>query len=508
VALAIGRRFTALSALLLAFVAAFLGLLSSVAYRAPIPVAVTTLFAVPAVLEWYAWQHRRSVRAIVVLAVTTSAVLLGVSVAANAVYDQYWGPTHPESTLAAPPSSPAEWIWAGATTIDGTHVNAKVRDRDAAVRLAVSDRPDLSDARWSESIEPDRHGIARFEVTGLAPDAEYHYAIEVDGAVDTVRQGRVRTLPVGPASFRVAAGACAITGSNGAVFDTIRERDPLLYLALGDLHYANISTNSPSAIRRALDQVLTAPSQAALYRSTSTSYVWDDHDYGGNDADSTSRSRPAAHLVYREYVPHHALPSGDAGGIYHAFTVGRLRFIATDTRSYRSPPQVPVAERTLLGAEQLAWFEAELRGAAADDLGVVWLNPTPWVGEASASSDTWAGFDVERRHIADVIVALGLADRMVMLAGDAHMVAIDDGANTDYSSTGAGGFPLLHNAALDRPGGVKGGPYSEGTFPGGGQYGELDVDDDGETLRVTLRGMRYTGEPIVERTYTLALPPA
>jgi len=39
-----------------------------------------------------------------------------------------------------------------------------------------------------------------------------------------------------------------------------------------------------------------------------------------------------------------------------------------------------------------------------------------------------------------------------MVSGDADMVALDDGTNTDYSTNGSGFLPRLHSAAVDRPG--------------------------------------------------------
>ena len=50
---------------------------------------------------------------------------------------------------------------------------------------------------------------------------------------------------------------------------------------------------------------------------------------------------------------------------------------------------------------------------------------------------------------------------------------------------------------------VKGGPYSEGTFPGGGQFGLVDIDDLGDHIVVTMRGMRWDGAALVtlERSF-------
>ena len=86
------------------------------------------------------------------------------------------------------------------------------------------------------------------------------------------------------------------------------------------------------------------------------------------------------------------------------------------------------------------------------------------------------------------------------------MVAIDDGTNTDYATAGGTGFPLLQASPLDRPPSVKGGPYSEGTFAGAGQFGLVDVvDDGGPTVTVRLSGRTWDGRELVayERTFTV-----
>lgn len=72
-----------------------------------------------------------------------------------------------------------------------------------------------------------------------------------------------------------------------------------------------------------------------MYGQAPVAYVWGDHDYGGNDADRTSPSRPAAMRTYRQMTPHYPLADGPEEPIYRAFTVGRVRFVMTDTRSAR-----------------------------------------------------------------------------------------------------------------------------------------------------------------------------
>jgi hypothetical protein len=497
-------RFEAVGATVMALGAAGLGVLSAVQYPPQVAVVIGVVFFVPAFLHWLAWQREHDVHHLFVTLVVTVLLLGGMWGGATQVYGEYFGPTHPSSVVAAE-ASELRWAWSGGTTATSTTVVAKARSAHERARVLLSERADLQDARASAPVALDggeEGGVIRARFDDLSPGTTYHYAVELDGVVDTTRSGTLRTLPDGPAGFTVAFAACARTGSNGAVFDAIRAEAPLVYINDGDLHYANISQDDEELFREALDDVLEAPGQSALYRSTSAAYVWDDHDYSGNDANETAVPKPAAQAVYRQYVPHHELAGGvEEGPVYQAFTAGRVRFLLTDTRSTRTPQSAPDdADKYMLGPEQERWLVDELTRASRGEGIVVWVNPVPWIGAPAEGSDSWAGYATQRARIADRIAELGLADRMLMLSGDAHMVALDDGTNSDYSSTGGEGFPVLHAGALDRPGGVKGGPYSDGTYPGSGQYGLVEVSDDGgDTITVTLSGRTWDGRTLVER---------
>ena len=397
-----------------------------------------------------------------------------------------------------------EWAWAGALSSDSFTVTARLANGAGRVRLAVGTNPELTDARYFEpSAAPAQDDpVVRFQVTGLAPDTSYRYGIEVDGRLDDVARGRIATPPAGPASFTFAVAGCARTGSNGAVFDAIRAANPLFFLETGDFFYANIDSNDVARFRAQYDANLTAAAQAELFRSTPIAYVWDDHDYGPNDADSTSPARVAAHEAYRRYVPHYPLAGQPGTPINQAFTIGRVRFLLTDTRSNRSPDSVPEAERSMLGAGQRAWLERELLAARDHYALVVWVNPNPWIAPGSSGADNWGGYEAERRELADFIADSDITN-LLMLSGDGHMLAIDDGTNSDYSSRAAGGFPVFQAAPLDRRPSVKGGPYSEGTNLAGGQFGLVTVRDPGVgPVDVTLSGRTYTGAEVLHHEFT------
>jgi hypothetical protein len=151
---------------------------------------------------------------------------------------------------------------------------------------------------------------------------------------------------------------------------------------------------------------------------------------------------------------------------------------------------------SLLGKRQLEWLKGELLAGSSGGGLVVWVSSVPWIAPADPARDDWGGYASERQEIADFIAQHQIRN-LVMVAGDAHMVALDDGKNSDYSRTGGGGFPILHAGALDRAGSVKGGPYSHGAFPGGGHYGLLRVEDNGKSLSVRLAGKDAEGNELV-----------
>ncbi|RDI55274.1 alkaline phosphatase D family protein [Nocardia mexicana] len=486
-------RWEALGAVLIALAATMLGIFAAVEYQPIYAMALAGGAMVPSVLLWLSWQHRRTALELLVLAIVTLLLLGATWVGASRVYAIYFGPTHPESTAPALAVDRVDWVWSGELRPDGLTVTARLAagHRDAALRIVADDGTAVDTA----PVAAGEHRIARMRAEGLRPGTRYAYTVVVDGTPDSTRGiGRFTTPVDGPMSFRVTVGACARVGSNGAVFDALAAEQALFYLALGDLHYANIESTTPAPFFAAYDRLLTRPGQAALYRSNPIAYVWDDHDYGPNDAGAAAPGREASRTAFGTTVPHYPFTSA-SGTVNQAFTIGRVRFVLTDDRSAET-------ETSMLGTEQLRWLTDELVQSSRTHALVVWGNSVPWIGAARPGADGWAGHADERQRIADALAAANVRN-LVSVGGDAHMVAIDDGTNSDYSSQGGAGFPILQAASLDRPGSVKGGPYSEGTFPGGGRYGVLDVTDNGATVTVTLTGKRWDGTVLTRYEYSV-----
>ncbi len=419
--------------------------------------------------------------------------------------------------------------WVGGVTTNRATAKVRLARPGQTARLALSTSPNLSRARYFGPVqsETNQHEVVEFDLERLAPDTQYYYAIEIDGRLERGKQARFRTFPEAPKSFSFAFASCARTASTSDVFDAIRENNPLFYMNIGDFHYLDLTNSSIDKFRQAYDLVLSSPQQAKLYRSTAFFYMWDDHDYGGNNANKKSLSQEAVRRAYREYVPHYPLAAGEgAEPIYQSFNVGRTKFIVTDLRSERdSVTNKDDAAKSMMGARQKQWFKQELLAANGKFPVIFWISTVPWLGEvgtnyyrvttndwgflhhttltnspsnrtnrdagrggrgpgsgrgagtrggggrggaqtnapAIGDQDHWSVFSTERREICDFIKSNHIQG-VAILHGDSHMLAADDGSNGDFATGGGVRIPVMCGGPLDQNPSLKGGPYSQGVY--------------------------------------------
>lgn len=408
-----------------------------------------------------------------------------------------------------------EHVWCGATTHSSVWVRARVQG--SAARLAVDTDAAFPSPMFFGPASPTGDSMVSIAASGLTPGTRHHYTIEVDGTLETAAAGQFVTHPEPgqPASFTIGAGSCAgqsgqfveDRNSNAPIFDTIRTRAIaegwLFFLHMGDMHYWDIGGPGSlepdptlAAYRRSYDAVLSfngqglSARQGQLWRNLPIVYQWDDHDYGPNNSDRTHPGRDNAQTAYRERVPHYPLAEDDAGGgIYHTFQVGRILFMVSDHRSYRDPNSAADGpNKTMLGSAQKTWMRDVL--STTDARVLVWANE-----QYQSSVDSWQSFQTEQAELRDMLDELGWLDRMLILSGDIHHLAMDTGGG----QTNPWGVPTYLFSAIDADPGNGGQPI-EGFFdtgpssPGRNRYGTLQVDDNGDQITVTGIGWIGTQE--------------
>lgn len=344
-----------------------------------------------------------------------------------------------------------------------TNSSANDADQDSLEdRLVTSSTDDTTNNSYSALR--DAPLTVTVTVTNLTSSTTYYYArLATDGSI--VREGQIRTAPDAKQGFRFATAACATTGSQHSIFSTIQEQEePLFFLHLGDFHYADLNTTSiTERFTKGFDMVLGSQTQSQLLSNTGLVYMYDDHDWlGSNSYGSNELGRDAALHAYQSAIPVVSYGTNASLGrrpaMYHAFTIGSVRFIVSDLRAESSLEHI-------YSEKQKQWLMAELAQTASYDF-MVWVTPSPWIGE-DPGDDSWMGHVQDRAELSEFISSrFHKTQNLLAIAGDAHMLAWDDGSHTYYGNrtdtSGLSSFPLLQTGPLDRYGSVKGGPYSEG----------------------------------------------
>jgi alkaline phosphatase D len=407
---------------------------------------------------------------------------------------------------ASPATNPLQWAWVGAPTSSGAEVVAQV-DSEVGCRLVVSTSAALTSPTYSATVtadEADDH-VVRLPITGLAAGTVYHWGVEVDGDLAPQR-GTFTTHPAaGPASFMFGFGSCGKYRTNGVggvtwpmsfhpVWDVIESKDPLFFLHMGDFHYQDSDSTDPALHTQPMYDVLQSQKQGPMWRRVPIVYMYDDHDFcGNNTVGTTAASRNQAVATQRLLVPTYPRAlSGATDALHFAFTVGRCRFLYPDRFADASTTATAeTSAKTLVGLAGRAWLEAELADADADPgiALIVLVLGTMWIVDAASG---WGQWSWERDYFGDIVS--GLSTQVCGVAGDGHMMCYDDGSNNQW-----GGFPLFHAAAMDHSGVTKGGPYSSGTpiensstVGVDGLYGLFTVTDDGTTVTVDWSGRRVS----------------
>jgi phosphodiesterase/alkaline phosphatase D-like protein len=404
---------------------------------------------------------------------------------------------------------PQSFVLAGAPTTTQITLTAVSQVAGQVVFHLLEDSTSTRPSRSSEVLPlmGEASYSGRYTFDRLASGRTYYYLAEVQTAPDRfeVSRGKFTTLTEGPFSYTIALASCAQTGSTSKVFTSIQKENPLFFLQMGDLHYENIRNDCPSQFADAYHSVFTSRTQAALYASTPLVYMWDDHDFGPNNSAGDAPCKEVAIQAYRHTIPHYTLAfDGEGKAISQAFSVGRIRYLLTDLRSQKVRPEYSDCERIRTGSvfgseEHLRWFFFQLLEAKIQGQVVAWVSGIPWINAPGGprykcqETDNWGGYPEERERIANFIRDNAIP--LFILSGDAHMLAIDDGTHSDYASGGGAALPVFHAAPLDRPGSLKGGPYSHGMQDKTGQYGMMNVEDfGGEELCIEWIGKDASGK--------------
>ncbi len=352
-------------------------------------------------------------------------------------------------------------------------------DQQCRVQYATDSlfrKSEFSDVHTTSGADANYIKVA---LKNLTPETKYFYRLELNGEKLDRSRGKFRTFSNQAKSFTFAFGNSLKSESRKSGVRAAAERDILFFLNTGDLHYDNIDVPDIGLFRNSYQKAFLRKDMSYMGKRVPFVYIWDDHDYGPNNSDKTAPGRLESGRAYRECIPHYPLVTKEKNGaIFQAFTVNKTRFVVTDLRSMRDQNKKTDNEnKSMMGEEQLTWFLNEIRESSSKHPLVIWVSSVPYTSEKQEGGDSWGGFTYERRVIANFIKEHEINNLMI-ISGDAHSIAFNNGLNNNYSAyDGEGLFEIL-TAPLDNwATSTKGGPWTEVYEPETGQlvYGMVEI---------------------------------
>jgi len=269
-------------------------------------------------------------------------------------------------------------------------------------------------------------------LTNLEYSQIYEYRVEFDDETYT-QWFTFMTFPrhSQPGEFSFVFSACVrdkYTPHN--VFEIISELSPTFVALLGDQMYADFDGDINAGPAASVLAALRAKYNRNFdeYFQTMSSHIpvvaiWDDHDYGQDNSDSTYGYKTETKKVFKESFPTYPFRVED-GGLYYEFTIAEVDIFVLDARWYRSPMQDSDIEgKTMLGEEQLLWLLNGLKQSTAPfKLVFSSVSLNDYGGDTSSGRlgfDSWMGYKFERNRVFSFIEENQIQGVLVF-SGDQH----------------------------------------------------------------------------------------
>lgn len=215
---------------------------------------------------------------------------------------------------------------------------------------------------------------------------------------------------------RIAFGSCNHQGLPQEMWLNILESDPDLWIWLGDNIYGD--TKTARGLIDKYNQQLSRPNYRRFMARVPMIGVWDDHDYGQNNANVHNPIKKESQQLFYQFIgePENS-PRKNHEGIYYSYVFGKpgrqVKIILLDIRYFKEEESDTT---DILGEAQWKWFEEELMNSTAEiniiATGTQFLSTKP-------TCETWTDFPASVKRMYDVIKRSQKPGIMFM-SGDIH----------------------------------------------------------------------------------------
>lgn len=258
----------------------------------------------------------------------------------------------------------------------------------------------------------------------LSPNTVYEYALYLnDSLIEFSYPLRFKTLSrdLYPC-FRIAIGSCAgfTNPPDSTIFNSIYQKNPDIMLWLGDNVYLNRPQwEKKETMIEAYTAYRSVKELQPLLSSVNHYAIWDDHDYGPNDADRKFHNKALVKEVFEAFWGNPSFGL-NGKGITSTFKKGDVQFFLMDNRTWRAPNLKFVGKKPYLGLRQFNWLIQSLKASTATfkiiTIGNQVLNPV-WAKE------NYSTYGKERAKLLKKIKKEGIKG-VIFLSGDRHFTEL------------------------------------------------------------------------------------
>ncbi|OIQ76211.1 alkaline phosphatase D precursor [mine drainage metagenome] len=302
---------------------------------------------------------------------------------------------------------------------------------------------------------------AHIALDDLTPGTQYTCVALVNGRPASDRAITVRTQPLwlfrAPApDFTVLTGSCAYIndppfdrpgpayGGGYEIYDPMIREHADLMVWLGDnLYFREADVLSPEGMALRYRQARGFSPLDAFLRSTPQVAIWDDHDYGPNDGDSSFVFKNAALDLFKTYWANPSYGVGGVAGVFTQVSLFDADFFLLDDRWWRSADATTPGERgkVMFGPAQMRWLRNALLHSRAR------FKIVAAGGQFFNDDDAYEGwnqFPVERAEFLGWLQQYRIPG-VVFLSGDRHITELIKYPRPAYS--GKRDYPLIEFTA-------------------------------------------------------------
>ena len=270
-----------------------------------------------------------------------------------------------------------------------------------------------------------------FDFTGLQPGHVYNVLVSIEGW-KTNAKASFRTLSdTAVKDFSFVLGSCALLntditrgvfpGTKDLIFRAMRRRPSDFMLWLGDNVYY-MTAKQYSTVGGMFERNMSVRAKFLPLKRFLLSMpqyaIWDDHDFGPNDANGSWRNKDSALMIFKSFWPNTYPDQPKFKGNYFSFRHYDAEFFMTDDRYYRQPEG---DSARMLGEDQMVWLKNKL---LMSDASFKFIAIGTQVLNDNVFGETYKQYPKERQELFDFITKNNIKG-VIFLTGDKHYAEIN-----------------------------------------------------------------------------------